>query len=54
MDPVKIAGVHKWPTPENQTDVQAFIDFINFYHRFIWDFSTIARPLFNLTCSDKA
>jgi len=34
--------------------VQAFIGFINFYRRFIWDFSTIARPLFDLTRSDKA
>jgi len=34
--------------------MQAFIGFVNFYHHFIWDFSTIARPLFNLTRSDKA
>jgi len=54
MDPVKVARVHKWPTLENRTDVQAFIGFINFYRQFIWDFSTIARPLFNLTHSDKA
>jgi len=53
MDPVKVAGVCDWPTPENRTDVQAFIGFINFYCRFIWDFSTIARPLFDLTHSDK-
>jgi len=54
MDPVKVTRVYKWPTPENRTDVQAFIDFVNFYHRFIQDFSTIARPLFDLTRSDKA
>jgi len=54
MDPVKVARVHDWPTLENQTDVQAFIGFVNFYRRFIWDFSTIARPFFNLTRSDKA
>ena len=54
MDPVKVARVRDWPTLENRTDVQAFIGFINFYHRFIWDFSTIARPLFDLTRSDKA
>jgi len=54
IDPVKVAGVHDWPTPENRTNVQAFIGFVNFYRRFIWDFSTIARPLFDLTCSDKA
>jgi len=34
--------------------VQAFIDFFNFYHHFIQDFSTIARPLFDLTHSNKA
>jgi len=54
MDPVKVAGVHDWPTPENWTDVQAFVGFVNFYRRFIRDFSTIARPLFDLTRSDKA
>ena len=35
MDPVKVAGVRKWPVPENQTDMQAFIGCINFYRRFI-------------------
>jgi len=53
IDPVKVAGVRDWPTPENWTDVQAFIDFVNFYRCFIWDFSTIARPLFDLTHSNK-
>jgi len=53
MDPVQVAGVRDWPTLENQTDVQAFIGFVNFYHRFIWDFSTIARPLFDLMHSNK-
>ena len=54
IDPVKVAGVCDWSTPENQTNVQAFIGFVNFYHCFIQDFSTIARPLFDLTHSDKA
>jgi len=54
MDPVKVAGVHEWPIPENWTDVQAFVGFVNFYCRFIQDFSTIARPLFDLTRSDQA
>ena len=42
MDFVKVTGVHEWPVPENRTDVQAFIGFVNFYHRFIQDFLTIA------------
>jgi len=53
MDPVKVAGVREWPTPENKTDVQAFLGFVNFYHRFIWDFSAKARPLFDLTRSEQ-
>ena len=35
MDSVKVTRVHDWPTLENQTDVQVFIGFINFYHCFI-------------------
>ena len=54
MDSVKVAEVHDWPILENWTDVQAFIGFVNFYCHFIQDFSTIARPLFDLTCSNKA
>jgi len=32
---VKVAGVRDWSTPENQTDMQAFIGFVNFYPRFL-------------------
>jgi len=53
MDPVKVTGVREWPTLENKTDVQAFLGFINFYWRFIQDFSAKARPLFDLTCSEQ-
>jgi len=42
MDLVKVARVREWPTPENKTDVQAFLGFVNFYRRFIWDFSAKA------------
>jgi len=35
MDLVKVVGVQEWPTPENKTDVQAFLGFVNFYRRFI-------------------
>jgi len=42
MNSIKVAGVREWPTPENRTDVQAFVGFVNFYHCFIQDFLTIA------------
>jgi len=53
MDPVKVAGVREWPTPENKTNVQAFLGFVNFYRRFIRDSSAKARPLFDLTRSKQ-
>ena len=43
IDLVKVAGVQEWPTLENKTDIQAFLGFVNFYWRFIWDFSAKAR-----------
>jgi len=53
IDPVKVTGVREWSTLENKTDVQAFLGFINFYRRFIRDFSAKARPLFDLTRSKQ-
>jgi len=53
IDPVKVAGVQEWPTLENKMDIQAFLGFVNFYRRFIQDFSAKAQPLFDLTCSEQ-
>ena len=53
MDPVKIAGVAEWPTPDSKKEVQSFLGFTNFYRRFIEGFSHLARPLFNLTQNDS-
>src|SRR5258708_281412 len=49
MDPVKVQGVTDWPQPAKVKDVQSFIGFMNFYQRFICDFSEIAHPLHVLT-----
>ena len=49
MDPVKVAGVVEWPEPTNKKQVQSFLGFTNFYHRFIRDFSHHAQLLFDLT-----
>src|SRR5260370_2618130 len=49
MDPVKVQGVTDWPQPAKVKDVQSFIGFVNFYQRFICDFSKIACPLHALT-----
>ena len=49
MDLVKITGVRDWPILKNVTKVQSFVGFVNFYHRFIPDFSHVASPLHCLT-----
>ena len=49
MDPVKLAAIQEWKPPSSVKGVQSFIEFCNFYRKFIPDFSTIARPLHNLT-----
>ena len=45
MDPVKITGIWDWLTPKNITEVQSSVGFVNFYHRFIPDFSHVADPV---------
>ena len=52
MDPVKVSGIAEWPIPQNKKEVQSFIGFINFYRRFIKDFSHHPHALFNLTKKD--
>ena len=52
MDPVKLDGIASWPTPTKVREVCSFLGFANFYCRFIPDYSTVARPLLNLTKKD--
>lgn len=49
MDPKKIKAVAEWPIPSTVKEIQSFLGFINFYRRFIRDFSKIAIPLVALT-----
>ena len=49
MDPSKISAVKKWPTPQNPTDVRAFLGFTGYYRYFIEKYSLLARPLLDLT-----
>ncbi|KAF8692547.1 hypothetical protein RHS03_08598, partial [Rhizoctonia solani] len=49
MDQKKIKAVTSWPTPKTVKQVQAFLGFVNYLRRFIPNFSSVARPLHNLT-----
>src|SRR6266481_314235 len=49
MDPMKVCRVMEWLTPMKVKEVQSFLGFVNFYQKFIHDFSNITRPLYALT-----
>ncbi|QRW21810.1 Retrotransposable element Tf2 protein [Rhizoctonia solani] len=49
MDQKKIEAVTSWPTPKTVKQVQAFLGFVNYLRQFIPNFSSVARPLHNLT-----
>jgi hypothetical protein len=49
MDPAKITTIQEWPQPQNVKDIQLFLGFANFYHRFIKGYSSIVAPLTRLT-----
>src|SRR5258708_8848019 len=49
MDPMKVCRVTEWLTPMKVKEVQSFLSFVNFYWKFIHDFSAIACHLYALT-----
>ena len=53
MDSVKVEIIMNWKSPRNVKDVQAFLDFANFYRKFILDYSSIIVPLSKLTKSTE-
>ena len=53
-DPKKIEAVRKWERPHNVHTVRRFLGFVNYYRKFIKDYSKIARPLYNLISGDNA
>jgi len=45
MDPDRISTITEWPTPTNVHDIQVFLGFANFYHRFVDGFLRIVSPI---------
>lgn len=48
-DPAKIETVSNWEIPNSRKKLQQFLGFVNFYRRFIRNYSAIAAPLTQLT-----
>ncbi len=53
MDPVKIAGIMEWLTPQCKKELQSFLGFTNFYQKFIKMYLKVIRPLMQLTGNAK-
>ena len=49
----KIEGVLNWLVSRNIKEVQKFLDFANYYRRFIKDFARIATPLYVLVRKEQ-
>jgi hypothetical protein len=53
MDPSKIQTIKEEPELKNLKDIQCFLGFANFYHRFIEGYSQIMAPLIMLTKKNR-
>lgn len=47
-DPSKIEAIKHWPIPRSVKEVRSFLGLCSYYRKFIYKFSDIARPLYNL------
>jgi hypothetical protein len=54
VDPAKTAIIRNWKKPSTKKEVQSFLGFCNFYHRFIQAYGRISRPLNRLTGKDES
>ena len=48
VDPSKIRDVLDWKTPETVPEIRSFLGLAGYYHRFVPNFSKIARPMTEL------
>jgi hypothetical protein len=53
VDPSKVKDVLNWMPPTNILGIQSFLGLAGYYHRFIQDFSKIAKPMTKLLKKNK-
>jgi hypothetical protein len=53
VDPSKVKDVLNWMPPTNASEIRSFLGLLGYYHRFIKDFSKIAKPMTRLLKKDK-
>lgn len=45
MDPAKVQSVVLWQEPQTKKDLQRFLGFANYYHKFVLAYSRLTTPL---------
>ena len=53
MEQDKIKAIKEWKIPTKVKDIESFLEFVNFYQRFIQNFSHIAKSLNELKGKKK-
>ena len=53
-DPKKVKVIQEWPIPKTVYDVRSFLGFTNYYRKFLFRYSKIARPLHELTSGENS
>lgn len=48
-DPEKVNAVRAWPEPKDVTQLRAFLGTAGYYHRYVPDYASVAKPLTQLT-----
>jgi hypothetical protein len=54
VDPGKVKDVLNWIPPTTTSEIRSFLGLAGYYHRFIKDFSKIAKPMMKLLEKNKA
>jgi len=52
-DPKKIEVLDKWPRPKNMKELNSFLGFVNYYRKFVPNFSHIIKPLEKISIKAK-
>jgi hypothetical protein len=52
VDPTKVQEVLDWKAPTTVFEVRSFLGLVDYYHRFILDFSKIGKPMNQLLHKD--
>jgi hypothetical protein len=53
VDPSKVKDMLNWMPPTNVLEIRSFLGLAEYYHRFIKDFSKVAKPMTRLLDKNK-